>query len=242
MNDQTTGFILNRFDFQEYDEIIQVFTKEYGLLSFISKSSKKPNSKNRYALNYFMEVNLQFDYFKHKDLQRLKKAEIIKNYQNLDHLIQIIGLQVINEITLNILKNTDNYLKYYDFLLQAYQAPTKDIYLWLCFMMVQLLKEEGVAPKVDSCVYCDNKEIHSLSYQAGGFICRHHLKIDNLVLKPLQLRKFLWINKVAINQLYKLENYDYNYDDFKILYDFYKMQYESEFKSYKILQKCIDTE
>ena len=48
MNDKINGFVLAQNDYKDNDLLLQVLTKEYGILSLVAKAAKKINSKNHF--------------------------------------------------------------------------------------------------------------------------------------------------------------------------------------------------
>ena len=78
MNDKINGFVLSLSDYKEADVLMQVLTKQYGILSLVAKASKKLNSKN-----HFLPMCLYEFIIDHKDNKTIYSthcSKLIKSY------------------------------------------------------------------------------------------------------------------------------------------------------------------
>ena len=68
MNDKITAFVLNQSDYKEADVLMQVASKEYGIISLVGKAGKKLSSKNHFLpMSY---SSLRSDCQPHPDVHR----------------------------------------------------------------------------------------------------------------------------------------------------------------------------
>lgn len=237
MNNLTKILILKKSDYLENDELIKAISFDYGLIDFIAKGSRKLNSKNRNSLNYFMEIEVNFDFYENRKLFTLQKANTLNNFQKDCDLEVMVIMQFINELVHNILYDNENFKEYYNILLFAYKNIIKQPYLVLCFVLAQILKNEGLRPEVNKCVFCDEQKVFGISNIYGGFICKKHLTLNDKVYDKEGLRKFRLINLCDIDNVDVLEKYEYSYDDFLIIFDFFKYHFNQEYQGYKLLKK-----
>ncbi len=57
---RTQGFIIKKFNFRENDEILTIYTKDFGKIDFISRGGKKMLAKLTPYLQVFNLVELEF--------------------------------------------------------------------------------------------------------------------------------------------------------------------------------------
>lgn len=237
MNNLTKILILKKNDYLENDELIKAISFDYGLIDFVSKGSRKSTSKNRNSLNYFMEIEINFNHYENKKLFTIQKANSLKNFQKEYDLEKIVIMQFINELVYSVLNDNENFKDYYNILIYAYENVYYEPYLVLCFVLAQILKNEGLRPEVNKCVVCDMQKVFGFSNIYGGFVCQRHLTLNDKVYDKEHLRKFRFINLCDIENVKTLQNYEYNYDDFLFIFDFFKYHFNQEFQGYKLLKK-----
>ena len=103
---EVTGIILKERNYGESSKILDVFTREYGLIGVISKGSKKIKSKlsgvsNRLTYGIF---NL---YYKQDKLSTLISVDVINPFYNIKNNIINIGYATyLSELTYQIIKQS----------------------------------------------------------------------------------------------------------------------------------------
>ena len=90
MNDKINGFVLSQSDYRESDVLMQVLTKDYGIISLIAKASKKINSKNHFLPMCLYEFII--DYKDNKTIYSIHGSKLI-NYL---YVYQVIIEELIN--------------------------------------------------------------------------------------------------------------------------------------------------
>jgi len=109
--DNQPGFILKSQAFKETSVIHQVFTRDYGLLSVISKGSRTKNSKHGSLLQPFR--SLLISWVGKSDLKTLVTAEDRDNISQLSGSSLYCGFYV-NELVLNLLHKHDPHSALFD--------------------------------------------------------------------------------------------------------------------------------
>lgn len=109
---QTKGFIIKKKDFREDDEIITVYTKEFGKIDLLSRGAKKILAKLTPFLQLFNLVNLEF--VEGKNFKTVTAAENISNFNE----------EKKNLFKLEILEKTSQLID------KLVAAPQKDEELW----------------------------------------------------------------------------------------------------------------
>ncbi len=228
----TKALVLSKIDYQENDHIIKVFSPEYGILSFISKGTKKSKSKNNYNLNPFSNVIISFEYKENKTLFRLIKAETIDYYYYKDLLVLSL-VNVMAELIENIAY--DNFNEYYKLILFCLAKIEDNPYLITAFFIAKCLALAGLKPEVNHCIVTKVKKVAGINYLKGGFVSHPYLDEFPLLSKE-ELLKFRYLNLVEYDQLASLYNLDYNYYDLKRISDFLTVQSSIVLKSMDFLK------
>jgi len=111
------GFVLKKLDYEDYDEIITIFCKEYGLISFYAPGVRKMTSKNKTALQLFNSA--YFEIFKSPTnrLSKLKKAHLIETYAKIaDAYFSYLLASVITTVSLSFFSDDQKSYEYYQLL------------------------------------------------------------------------------------------------------------------------------
>jgi len=99
------GFILHTRDYRETSLLLDVFTKEFGLISLISRGTRRAKSKTKSLLSPFRKLNLSW--YGHSDLMTLIDVE---EYEQQNVPLQGVGLYCgfyINELIMRFLHTCD---------------------------------------------------------------------------------------------------------------------------------------
>ena len=225
MNDKVKGFVLSIADYKETDVLMQVLTKEYGVLSLVGKASKKLDSKNHFLPMCIYEFII--DYKSGKTIYSVHGSKIIDSYFEDKDIDLMTFKNVLMEVTL---KNKD--IDTYDELCFSFANLNKDNkYLIGSMYFSYLCKKFGVAPNVDSCTICGKKKVVSLSNINGGFVCENHL--NGLPPLPVErLKKFRLIVKGEYKDYDVLNSFSYDINDFYMIVNFFIENADLKLKAY----------
>lgn len=227
MNNKISGFVLSISDYKENDSLLQVMSKEYGLLSLVGKSSKKLDSKNHFLVMCVYEFII--DYKENKTIYSIHGSKVLHNYFRNDD----IELLSISNIFLEAaLKNRD--INSYEELLFVFENINSSNQfllgsLFFCF----LANKFGVMPYVDGCVHCQSSKVVSISNSDGGFVCQKHLNSER-VLNVNRLRKFRLLVKGGMQNYQTLLDYSYDVYDFYLFVNFYIQNTDLKLNSYEL--------
>lgn len=225
MNDKINGLVLSQIDYKESDVLMQVLTKEYGIISLVGKASKKLDSKNHFLPMCLYEFMI--DYKDGKTIFSIHGSKLIKSYFE-DNDIELMSFK--NILIESALKNKD--IDTYDELVFVFaNINSKNKYLLGSMFFSYLTKQFGVTPVVDGCINCGYKKIVSLSNREGGFVCEKHA----IGLNPLpveRLKKFRLIIKGTFNDFDILKDFEYDINDFYLIANFFLENADEKMKSY----------
>lgn len=60
MGIKTFGFVLEKINYDKFDALLRIYTKDFGLLNFVSRSFNKPEGKLKSIFNLFNQVEFNF--------------------------------------------------------------------------------------------------------------------------------------------------------------------------------------
>lgn len=205
MQKKIEGIIVSTVDYKESSKIINIFTKEDGIVGVIAKGSKNLKNSLRatttilsygiFYLNYrensvstLIEVDI-IDYFKEirKDIYKTNYSlyllelatQVYKQERNKNiYEILIIGLKKINEgFDAGVVTN---------------------------IIELKLLENLGIKPNLNHCVNCKNKfDIVTISSYKGGYLCKNCVGEEMIYnVKTLKLiAMFYYLNLEKVKKI-----------------------------------------
>ena len=225
MNDKVNGFVLSQTDYKESDLLMQVLTKEYGIISLVGKASKKIDSKNHFLPMCVYEFMI--DYKDGKTIFSIHSSKLLKCYFEDNDIDMMSFKNILIEATI---KNKD--INTYDELCFVFgQLNKNNKYLLGSMYFSFLAKHFGVTPIVDGCAVCGGKKVVSISNRDGGFVCLNHaIGLNNLPID--MLRRFRLIIKGEFKDYEVLKDFEYSINDFYLIANFYLENSDLKLKSY----------
>lgn len=148
------GLVLKVFPYSNTSVICNIFTDDYGKLTFIIKGIRKPKKPLLSILQPFNLVELQYYYKESRGIQLIKEADIIISFENLrnNYSTIIIGSMILNiinkifekeyanEVIFRLIYKTLNKLSEFN--------HTNKIYF--LFFIFHLNKQLGFMPEIDT--------------------------------------------------------------------------------------------
>ena len=112
------GIILNTRNYNETSKILDIFTKEYGIIGVIAKGCKSLKSNLRSVTDKLMYATFTI-YYKKDKLSILTEASVINNFSNIKKdIVKISYASYMLDLTNQVYKqNNSNDL--YDYLISA---------------------------------------------------------------------------------------------------------------------------
>lgn len=201
MNKEIEGIIIREKDYGDTSKIIDVFTKDYGIIGVIAKGSKSMKSKLRSVTTKFTYGIFNI-YYKENKLSTLKEVDIINNFKNIRKDINLIAYSTyLLDLSEQVYKQ-NNSIDIYNILISTL-IKINDKYDSLALTNIVELKYLyylGVMPELDRCSICGSTDIITLSSDKGGYICsncRTYEKIlDSKTLKLLRMFYYVDISKI----------------------------------------------
>ena len=185
------GVVLNVTPYGETSKIINVYTKEYGLIGIMCKGAMSVKSKLRSCTNKLTYGSFNI-YYKEDKLSILSSVDVINPFKNIQSDILLISYATyICELTSQVVKQNSSKEIYNDFIESLLKIEEGiDPLVITNIFEVKMLEYLGVSLNLTSCITCgNNKEIVTLSIEKGGLICKNCYTNERIV--PLSIVKVL---------------------------------------------------
>lgn len=177
MIEKVEGIIINEKDYSESSKIIDVITKEHGLISILAKGAKKLKSKLR-----GVTIKLTYGYFhlyyKENKLSTLIDVDIIDPLKIIKKdLLKLGYASFICELVGQVIKQTNQEDERSEIFEKFIASILKinenfDPMVITNILELKLLSYLGVNPTIDECILCgDTTSIVTISADKGGFLC-----------------------------------------------------------------------
>lgn len=220
---EVEGFILKETPYGESSKIINVFTKEKGLIGIMCKGAKSMKSKLRASTQVFTYGVFNL-YYKEDKLSNLVSVDIIDHLKNIrSDLTKMSYLTYICELTYQILKESKDQKIYEDFIATILKIENNlDVEVLTNILELKYLPLLGVGLNLDGCSICANKtDIVTISASSGGLICKkcfnNEIIVDSKIIKLMRLYYHADINNLKNIKVNKEEKQIIN----KFINDYY---------------------
>ena len=196
------GIVISTTDYKESSKIINIFTKENGIIGCISKGCKSLKSKLRLLSEKMAYGSFQISY-KENGLSTLIDGDIIDYFTNIkSDILSISYLTYICELSSSVYKESlDNNV--YSLMINAIKKIEEGFNPKVItnILELQYLEYLGINLNLDSCVKCGSTKVVTLSLSKGGYVCANHRTNENIldekVMKLLRLYYYVDISKIS---------------------------------------------
>lgn len=197
------GIVLGETNYSESSKILRVITKEYGIISIMSKGCRNIKSKLRGVSNKLAYANFYINY-KKDGISTLTDADTIDTLKNIvTNIKKISYVSYLLDLTEQVYKHSKSN-EIYPILISIIKKINEeyDEEVLSIIYELKLLQFLGISPNIDSCSICGNtKNILTISVKDGGFICQNCYqggKIYNQqVIKLIRMFIYLDINNIT---------------------------------------------
>ena len=199
------GIVISETNYSESSKILNVLTKEHGLIGIMSKGCRSMKSKLRGVSRKLLYGTFHI-YYKENGLSTLIGVDVISSFsETLTDLERISYASYILDLTHQVLKQNEEeeifeLLK--DTLLKI-EEGLNPIAL-TNILEVKLLDFLGVSPSIDHCAHCgSDKQIVTLSSDAGGYVCKNCYNNEVLVSEKTikMIRMYYYVDIKNITKL-----------------------------------------
>lgn len=200
---KTEGIVLGQTNYSESSKILKVLTKDYGMISIMSKGCRNLKSKLRGVSSIFTYGDFHL-YYKEQGISILVGVDVKNSFLNLQCDIEKITYgSYLLDLTEQVLKHTESGEIY--FLLIATLEKIDDGYNLQALTNILELKYLdylGIRPILDCCSICGNQtQIITVNTDVGGYICKncyHNEKIyQDRTIKLIRMFYYVDISKIT---------------------------------------------
>ena len=166
------GIVLNSKDYKDSSKILDIFTKDYGVIGVIAKGCKSLKSNLRSVTDKLTYATFTL-YYKKDKLSILSEASIINNFSNVKKDIEKISYSsYILDLTSQVYKQ-NNHNSLYELLISSLEKINDNFNPLIITNILELkyLEYLGVMPNLSGCVVCGSKNVVTLSSDRGGYLC-----------------------------------------------------------------------
>lgn len=205
MIEKLEGIVISETDYGETSKILNVLTKEHGIIGVISKGCKKLKSDLR-SVSSKMTYGFFNIFYKENKLSNLISVDILNNFKNIKTDIEKISYaNFLIELSSQVAKQHAGQAVY-DYLISGLIKINDNFDPLVITNIVELkyLDLLGVLPYLEGCVVCHNKQsIITISSYKGGYLCNKCYGNEKLVsAKTIKLiRMFYYVDIDKISKL-----------------------------------------
>jgi len=196
------GIIINTKNYGDTSKIIDVLTKEYGIIGVMAKGCKSLKSNLRSVTDKLTYANFTI-YYKKDKLSILSEASVINNFSNIKKDIEKISYaSFLIDLTNQVYKQSND-SELYDLLISALIKINDGFNPLVITNIIELkyLNYLGVMPNLDGCSICGNKNVITLSSDKGGYLCKKcHTNepiVSEKAIKLVRMYTLVDINKIS---------------------------------------------
>lgn len=212
------GIIVSEVDYKESSKILNIYTKEYGIIGVIARGSKRLKS-NFSGLTTKLTYAIFIVNYKENGPSTLMEVNVIDNFKNIRKDIDKISYAMyITDLVTQVFKHENN-IKIYDLYISSLKKINENIdYIVITNILeLKLLDFLGIRPVIDECVSCGKKDsIVTISSYKGGLLCNDCVKNEKILHpKTLKLiRMFYYVDIPKIDKIEISENIKKEINDF----------------------------
>ncbi len=199
------GIVFSERDYNETSKIINVITKEYGIIGLLAKGAKSIKSDLR-TVTSKMTYGYFNIYYKENKLSLLSSVDVIDNLKNIKKdITKISYASFLLDLASQVIKQ-NNHCDIYTLLVNSLLKINEgfDPLVITNILELKYLDYLGVMPIIDKCSYCGNtSNIITISAHRGGYLCKNCRQNERIVsLKAIKLiRMFYYVDISKISTL-----------------------------------------
>jgi len=199
------GIIVSEVDYKESSKIINIYTKEEGIICCLARGSKRLKSSLNGVSSKFTYGFFHINY-KENGLSTLMEVDIIDNFKNIKRDLEKISyVSFITELVVQVYKHENN-INIYNLYIESIKKINNmfDPEVITNILELKLLDNLGIRPVIDSCVSCGNTNaIVTISSYKGGYLCQNCCHDEKIVhTKTIKLiRMFYYIDISKIEKI-----------------------------------------
>lgn len=223
-NKKIEGIVLSETNYSESSKILNVLTKEFGIIGVISKGCRKMKSPLRSVSNKLSYGIFNLSY-KKEGLSTLISVDVLNSFNKIKmDITKISYASFLLELTEQVYKQNPH-SDIFDLFISALTKINEGIAAVVITNIIELkyLDYLGVGLMLDGCSVCGNSDdIITISSKYGGYLCKNCLKEEVIVSSKMikLIRMFYYVDISKISKL------DLHYDTIKEIDSFLDEYYD----------------
>lgn len=197
------AIVIDEANYSESSKILNLYTKDLGIISVISKGCRKIKSPLRIVSTKLIYGDFIISY-KPSGLSTLINADIADNFKNiLTDIKKISFASYILELASQVAKQ-NNDIEIFEILISCLKKINEEFDPEIITLICELkyLKYLGIDISLDSCSICGDKDnIITLSVDKGGYICNNcyenEMIVSSKALKVIRMFYYVDIDKIS---------------------------------------------
>lgn len=200
--EKVTGIVISDVNFKESSKILNVYTKEYGIIGVISKGCRNLKSSLR-SVSSKLTYGVFNIYYKEQGLSTLISVDVLDEFVNIKKDLTKIGFATyLIDLTNQVLKESQNKM-IFDILISALIKINDGFDAMVITNIAELkyLNFLGVMPVLEECSLCGSvSDIITINGDAGGYLCKKCYKneyiVDSKTIKLIRMFNYVDISKI----------------------------------------------
>lgn len=202
MLEEVTGIVISEQNYGEKSKIINLITREKGILGLMVQGGRSLKSPLRSTTGKLSYGVFQI-YYKKDKLSKLNEVSIIDNFTNIKKDIELISYSTyLVDLAYQVIKHKED-ANVFDNLINGLKKINDGFSKEVIMNILELkyLDSLGVMPVLDCCVECGTKEdIITLSSDKGGYLCKNcrvnEPIISSKAIKLIRMYYYVDISKI----------------------------------------------
>lgn len=202
MIEQIEGIIVSEKNYGDTSKILDILTKEHGIIGVIAKGCKNMKSNLR-SVSSKLTFGIFTIYYKKDKLSILSEVDVLNNFNNIKKDIEKISFaSFLLDLATQVYKQSQN-SDVYDLLISGLIKINENYDSLVITNIIELkyLDYLGVMPNLDGCTICGNKNIVTLSSDKGGYLCKNCLENEPIIsektIKLIRMYYYVDISKIS---------------------------------------------
>lgn len=197
------GIVISEQDYSESSKILNVLTKDHGVIGIMAKGAKRMKSNLR-GVTGKLTYGYFHIYYKPEKLSDLIGVDVINSFKNVKNdIVKISYATFLVELVHQIAKQEYDQAMYYLLINGIIKIDEGyDPLVITNIIELKLLNYLGVQPMLDGCAICGKKtDIITLSVEKGGYICTKcyngERKASSKAIKLIRMFYYVDIAKIT---------------------------------------------